>query len=165
MHSQRVFIAHVDIALRRANGIGADQHAFQHQMRIAFEQASVHIGARVAFIGIADYVLGLTSCLAGRLPLPAGWKTTAAASPQIGLFHLFDHSLGLHAGQGLGKAAVAADCKIVVDACRVDIAVHPEDIARLALVKRHIMLIDNFLLCGRVDVGQAVDDFAGKHGL
>ena len=42
------------IALGRTDGIGGNQHAFEHAVRIAFEHAAIHERAGIAFVGIAD---------------------------------------------------------------------------------------------------------------
>src|SRR5664280_986899 len=39
---QRIFGAHVDETLGSADGIGGDGHAFQHAVRVAFQDAAVH---------------------------------------------------------------------------------------------------------------------------
>ena len=54
---QRVLGAHVDVALRGADGVAGDDHALQHRVRIALQDRAVHEGAGVALVGVADDVL------------------------------------------------------------------------------------------------------------
>ena len=51
---QRILVADVDDALGGAGGEGADEHPLDDAVRIAFEQAAVHVGAGVALVGVAD---------------------------------------------------------------------------------------------------------------
>ena len=141
LDGQGVLVAHVDVALAGADGIGADDHPLQHRMGVAFQQAAVHVGAGVALVGVADHVLGIAFGLAGGIPLPAGGKPAAAAAAQVGGDHLVHHRLGRHAAEHLGQGAVAADGQVVLDAGRVDQAVHAEDQAHLLFVKRHVVLV------------------------
>ena len=51
-------------------------------MGIALEDAPVHEGPGVAFIGIADDVLDVTRGLPAKLPFEPGGKAGAAPAPQ-----------------------------------------------------------------------------------
>ena len=75
LDGQRIFGAHVDEALLRADRVGGDRHAFEHAVRIALQHAAVHEGARVAFVGVADDVLLLLAGLGDRAPLQARWDS------------------------------------------------------------------------------------------
>ena len=47
---QRIFGAHIDVAFGCAHRIGGDHHAFEHAVRIAFEDAAIHERAGIAFV-------------------------------------------------------------------------------------------------------------------
>ena len=63
----RVLGPHVDVALLRADGVGADHHAFEHGMGVALEGAPVHEGAGVALVRVADDIFMIAgACLQKR---------------------------------------------------------------------------------------------------
>ena len=69
VHGQRILGAHVDDALGGAHHVAADDHAFQQGVRIAFDLVAVHVGAGIAFVGIADDEFLVGRGLAQELPL------------------------------------------------------------------------------------------------
>ena len=56
LDGQRVLVPDIDESRRRADGFGPDDHPFDDRMRVGFEDAPVHEGARVAFVAVADEV-------------------------------------------------------------------------------------------------------------
>ena len=60
LHGKRILRPDVDVAVRRADGIGADDHALDHRMGISLDDRPVHERARVALVGVADEVLDRT---------------------------------------------------------------------------------------------------------
>jgi hypothetical protein len=80
-NGQGIFVSDVDIALFGPDGVGADEHALEDAMRISLHQASIHVGARVSLVGIADDVLQVALGLPRQLPFQAGQEAgpTAAA--------------------------------------------------------------------------------------
>ncbi len=81
LDGQGILIAHINVAMGGADGVGTDDHPLQNGVRIAFQQAAVHIRTRVPFVGVADDVLGLALGLAGGIPFPTGGKSAAAPPP------------------------------------------------------------------------------------
>ena len=77
--------AHVDEALVRADGVGGDGHAFEHAVRIAFQDAAVHERAGVAFVGVADDVFLARSASWRPCPTSGRWEARAAAAAQAAL--------------------------------------------------------------------------------
>ena len=53
---QRIFGADINESLGRADGVGGDGHAFEDAVRVAFQNATVHERAGVAFVGVANDV-------------------------------------------------------------------------------------------------------------
>ena len=82
LDGQRVLGPQVDVALLRADGIGADGHALDEAVRVALQDRAVHEGAGVALVGVADDVLDVALGLAGELPLETGGEAGAAAAAQ-----------------------------------------------------------------------------------
>ena len=83
LDGQRVLVADVDDALGGAGGEGADEHALDDAVRVALEDAAVHVGAGVALVGVADQELAAAVGLVGQqLPLQAGGEAGAAAAAQ-----------------------------------------------------------------------------------
>jgi hypothetical protein len=158
LDSQGILVAHIDVAMGGADGIGTDDHPLQNGVGIALKKAAVHIGTRVAFVGVADDVLGLALGLAGGIPFPAGGESTAAPSPQFGGDDLIDHLLGLHLVQGLGQGAVTANRQVVFDAGGFDQPVHAEYQAHLLFVKGHFVFFYNLGFGHGIFVKEPVDD-------
>ena len=80
LHRQRILGAHINDALRSARHIPRDDHSLQQGVGIAFDLVAVHVGARVAFVGIADDVFRCALRFGEELPLQAGGVTGAAAA-------------------------------------------------------------------------------------
>ena len=81
---QRILAADVEESLPGADGVGADQHAFEDGVRIAFQNGAVHVRAGRTFVGVANDVLQVALGLPGELPfLPGGeGRPAAAAEPE-----------------------------------------------------------------------------------
>ena len=77
----RVLVAQVDVAVGAAGGPGADQHAFEHPVRIPLQQHPVLEGAGLALVGVDHHQPGLRL---GRddAPLAAGGEARTAQAPQ-----------------------------------------------------------------------------------
>ena len=120
LDGERVLGAHVDVALVGADRIGADRHALDHRVRVAFEHGAVHEGTGVALVGVAEDVLDVGLLLLREAPLEAGRETGAAAAAQARGEDLVDDLLGRHVGERLGEGAVAVAGDVVLDAQRVD---------------------------------------------
>jgi len=83
LDGQRVFVADIENAVRGARCVGANQHALQDAVRVALEHAAVHVGSRVAFIGVAYEVFAMCAgLLCQQFPFKARGKTRAAAPPK-----------------------------------------------------------------------------------
>ena len=134
-------------------------------MGVPLQEAPVHVGAGIAFVGVADDVLGIALGLPRRIPLPAGGETSAAAAPEVCLDHLLDDRFGLHPREGLPQGAVAADGQVILQALGIDLAVLPEDQTGLLLVEGDVVLVDHLLTRGGIDVAEPVDDLALQDGL
>ncbi|OQC18537.1 MAG: hypothetical protein BWX70_03487 [Verrucomicrobia bacterium ADurb.Bin070] len=104
-------------------------------MGVALKRRTVHVGTRVALVGVADHVL-LPGGLHGReRPLLAGGEARAAAAAQAGLRDLINHILWLHFEEHLFKRLVAVAGDVFVDLIRVDHAAVTQHDAKLLLVE------------------------------
>ena len=117
---ERVLGAAVDDAFVRADRAGADRHAFDDALRVAFKLGAVHECARVAFVGVAHDVFLVAGSLLAELPLEAGGEARAAPSADAGFLDLLDDLVGGHLGERLGEGAPAIHGDIFVDALGVD---------------------------------------------
>jgi hypothetical protein len=165
VHGERIFVAHVNVALPAADGVRADDHAFEHEVRVAFEQRAIHERAGVAFVGVAQHVLRFARRLAAAFPLHPGREPAAAAPAQVGFLDLGDDLFGLHRTERLGQTGVAARGDVVLDVGRIERAVVAEHQPALVLIERHLMLVREFFAGRGVNVKQPVDDLAGQHRL
>ena len=120
IHGQVIFTPAIDVADAGAHGVAGDGHAFQHPVGIAFHDVAVLDGAGLAFIGVADDVLGGDGAGPGEGPLEPGGEAGAAPAPEAGVLHRVHH-LFRGQGQGLFQAVVAAPFQIGVQAQRIDL--------------------------------------------
>ena len=109
------------------DGSGADGHAFEHGMRVRFQHAPVHERPGVAFVAVADDILGEPFVFSPFLPFLGGGKPGPAAAPQPGEPNFFDNLLGGHLGEDLIEGFVSVLGDIVLDAFRIDGAPVPQD--------------------------------------
>jgi len=79
---QGVFGPHIDEALAGADGVGADDHAFDNAMGVSLQDAPVHVGAGVSLIGVADDILGHPGRLAAAGPFPPCGEASATPPPE-----------------------------------------------------------------------------------
>ena len=127
LDGQRILAADVDEPLAGPDGVGADEHSFEDRVGIALQHGAVHVGPRLAFVGIADHILGVGGGLAGQPPFLPGGKGRAPAAPQPGLDHLLDHRLGRHRADRPQGAAIGAPGDGLVQAHGIDRAAVPQD--------------------------------------
>jgi hypothetical protein len=80
-----------------AHRVRRDRHPFDDDVRVEHQQVAVLAGAGLAFVGIADEVLGARELARHEAPLEAGRKACAAAAAQARRLDLGDHLLGRHA--------------------------------------------------------------------
>ena len=128
-------------------------------MGVAFERRTVHVRARIAFVGVADHVLLALGLLHGEFPLHAGREARAAAAAKAGLQDLLDDVLGLHLEEHLLHRLVAVARNVVLDLLGVDHAAVAEDDAVLLLVERDVRLGDKLLRLLRV-IAETLHDAA-----
>ncbi len=100
LHRDRVLLPHVDEAFVGPDGVGSDDQALQHPVRVAFEQTPVHIGARVALVGVDHHVLDVARGVPRGLPLDAGREAPASAASEFGGLDLVEHLFGRHLEEG-----------------------------------------------------------------
>ena len=79
---QRILGAAVDVTLMGSDRPGGDDHAFQNGVRVRLQDAAVHKGARVAFVGVAQDVFNVAGGSGGKLPFHTGRETSAAAAAE-----------------------------------------------------------------------------------
>src|SRR5207248_11720939 len=101
-----VLAPNIDERRFRTDGIAAQRHAFEHAVRLNFDQLAILECAGLGFVGIARDVLG--AWLVGdEAPLGAAWEARAAAAPQPRGFDLLDDFVGRHRGERLAPAVIA----------------------------------------------------------
>ena len=131
----RALVADVEDAFFRADGERADAHALDDRVRTALHDRAVHERAGVAFVAIADDVLGPFVVAGGTAPFSAGREAGTAFAAQAALFDLRDDFVGRQ-GKGALKAFVAAVRTVLVQAERVDNADVLEHEFVLACIER-----------------------------
>lgn len=112
---ERILGAHIDDALGGAGDIAANQHAFEQRVGIAFDFIAVHVGAGIAFVGVADHEFAVGGGPAEELPFEAGEEAGAAAAAQLGGLDLLDDKLRIGVDQDLVEGLVTADGNVLFD--------------------------------------------------
>ena len=155
---ERVLGAHVHEALVRADRKGADDHALDQRVRVAFEHRAVHERARVAFVGVAQDVLGLVVLLLREAPLHPRGEAGAAAAAQAAGEDLVDDLLGRRRGEHLGERLVALAGDVLLDLERVDDAGVAQHDLHLAVEERDVAHLGLRLVGARGVAHEALDD-------
>ena len=127
------------------DGIAASDHPLQDPMGVGLHDGSIHEGARVALIGIADHIFGLPWSLTSEAPFEASGETRTAPTTQFGLGHFGDDLLWIHLAQNLAQGAIATQCDVVGYRSGVYLAIHVQEERLLFLIEGYIALIDDFL--------------------
>jgi hypothetical protein len=94
---------------------------------------------------------------AGQISFECGGKTGAAAAPEPGRLHLFDHLTGFHLGQRFNQRLVAAGSNVMFDFGGVDPTAVRQDPALLLGIKRDLVAMKNRLEGFGHPIGQPVD--------
>ena len=131
-------------------------------MRIAFEDRPVHERARIAFVGVADDVLGVAGRFAAQFPFHAGRETPAAAAAQTGFFDLANDFFGRPCGEGAGERAVTVTGDVLFDFFWIDDAAVGEHDPDLFAGERQVTKLRDVLnrlrlVGGRFAFGRAAD--------
>ena len=95
-------------------------------MGVALQDAPVHEGPGVAFIGIADDVLDVSRGIPAEFPFEPGGKAGAAPAPQARGLDLGDHLLRGHLGDRLAEGLIASPGDVFFDALGIDEAAIPQ---------------------------------------
>ena len=160
LDGQRVLGAHVDVALMRADRVGADDHALDEAVGIAFEHRAVHERARVALVTVAEHVLHVAGRVVGELPLHAGREAGAAAAAQAAGEHLGDHLLRCHLGEDLGHREVTVAGDVLLDLEGVDHARVAQGDLHLTAEELDVLDLGDGGAAAGVLVDEPVDDTA-----
>ena len=70
-------------------------------MRVALKLVAIHVGAGIAFVGVADEIFPGALCLAQIFELHAGREACTATAAELGLLYLRVHRLGRAMAQHL----------------------------------------------------------------
>ena len=132
-------------------------------MGVALHHRSVHKGARVSFVTVADDVLGSGFLGAHLSPFPPGREAAAAPATQVGFLDLIHDLLAIHVKQSLFKGLVAADGDVLLNGGSVDVAA----------VLQHstgLLFIEGDFFLGFIDlpihlIAQPLDGLAAQNGL
>ncbi len=103
--------AEVNIAGLGANGVSANQRAFDDLVRVIFQQLAVLEGAGFRFIGVDDHVLWPV-LLGDEAPLDAGRKACSTAAADIGGSDRIANLVWRHLAQGLLQPIIAAVLRV-----------------------------------------------------
>jgi len=103
-----------DEGLPRADGVGRDGQAFEHQVRVRPEEPSILERAGFALGGVADDELRGAGIVPDGAPLDPGGEPRAPSSSKAGPADLFDDLLG-RALHSFRQALPATGAEVVVE--------------------------------------------------
>ena len=83
-NSLRIFDAHINISLRRADRISGEDHALDERVRIILHDVAIDVGASIALIGVGHHIFGAGWLRGDGAPFATGGKTRATPPPQSG---------------------------------------------------------------------------------
>lgn len=139
LHGERVLGPHVDEPLVHvSDGMGGDDHPFDHGVGIALEHAAVHERAGISLVSVADDVLGGAVLSPAQFPFPPGWEPGPTPAPEAGPLYLRDHGLRGH-GQGFRERGIPPSPDVVPDVGGIDPTAVAEDDPPLLLVERNLI--------------------------
>ncbi|HPX02027.1 MAG TPA: hypothetical protein PK311_00975 [Syntrophales bacterium] len=155
LNGQGIFGADINDALRCTGGISSYQHAFENAVRIAFEDASVHVRTRVAFVGVANDVFCTAVSLGSeKCPFLSRRKPGSPPSPQSGCDDLLENKFRVTSGEGFGERQIPPVSYVIMDTDRVDLFVSAHDGSQLFFEKRKLVLLLDGFSCFGIDVKQ-----------
>ena len=138
---QRIFFANVDNTLGRARCKGSNNHSFNDGVRVAFEQAPVHIGPGVALIGVADEILAATVRLLGQeFPFETGLKPRPAPAAQARGLYLLNHPPGITPAEDVSHSDVAVILDVIEKTNGIAFLVTRKKRANLLFKERNVAL-------------------------
>jgi len=160
---QGILRPHVHDAFRGGGSVGAHEHPLDDAVRVALQDAAVHVRPGVSLVGVAHNVLAPAARLSGQqLPFQAGGESPAPAAAQARSLHLPHHPFGVGPGQHLLQRLVSSLGDIVVDAGRVDLLAGTQDGALLMSEEGDLLPPVVGLARVRVTVQQVFGIAAGK---
>jgi hypothetical protein len=131
-------------------------------MRIAFENAAIHVSTGIAFVGVTEHVTLISRSLAGEIPFHPGREARAAATAQPGAFHFVDHIVRRHAVEHFAERLIDADVKRLVDAFGINPAAVAQNDFGLLLEEVDVVdTSDRFIAFG-IASDQPIDYFSAN---
>jgi hypothetical protein len=164
-HGEGILLPHVDVPPAGTDGVRPDDHSLDDAVRVALEEAPVHVGAGVPLVGVADDVFFISLGFSRESPLVARREPRPAPSPQRRVHDFLDDLVRGHRGKRLAKSAITADGEVILEARWVDHAVSAEDEPALLQVEGHFLLVLYFLARIRILVQQILENPVVHHRL
>ncbi len=119
---QRIFGADIEIAFVSADSGGGNSHALQNAKGVGFHQHTIHKGAGIAFVAVANDVFFVGLCFVDGKPFQIGGESAAAAAAQAGAFDFRQYGLGITLLQALHEGGKTTVCLVFFNVQRVGVA-------------------------------------------
>src|SRR5512139_3566138 len=130
----------IDVSVTSSDGISTNDHSLQNRVRITFQEASVHIGAWISLVAVADDILDFPWSLPTVFPFLTGRKSCSSSSSQIRGFYFIDDLLRSQFKNGFRQCLIAAYSNIILYLCRLDQTIISQDQPILGFIKRNLFL-------------------------
>ncbi len=110
-----IFATDIDVPLLGTDSIGANKHSLDNAVGVTLQQGPIHVGARIAFIRVADDELLFSRRSPAGGPFLPGQKPPAPATSQTRFLDRVNDLLRGHFGKDLFQSLVATDGYVVID--------------------------------------------------
>ena len=146
MHRDRIFCAHINIALVRTDGVAGNRHCLKHRVRVALQNGAIHKRAGVALVRVTDDIFLFGNGIFRKGPFQTRGEAAAAAAAQPAVKDCLNDIVRRHGGEHLSERRIAVHGDIFVDILRVDHAAVSQRNALLRFIEGCIVQGDIDLL-------------------
>ena len=126
-----------------AHGPAGNRHALQNPVRVALENAAVHEGAGIAFVGVANDISDRRKLPRDEFPLQTGGVARSTAAAQPALLDLGDNLCRRHLRRRAQQRLISAHGDVIGDAFGIDLAGIRQDDAPLTGKERMVGFDDS----------------------
>jgi len=120
--------------------VGGDNHALYDGLRVSLEDRTIHKGARISFIAVANHIFRGCLCLQSGFPFASGRETATTPSPQAGIFDDINNLLRGVVLENMCQGLITIHRKIITDIFRIDRTASSKNYPGLAIVEGNIVL-------------------------
>ena len=154
---QGILLTYVDKTVRRPHRPSPDDHPLDDCVGVGLDDAAIHEGAGVPFVGVADHELDVAGLCSRDLPLRPRGEPGAPLSTQPRLLDLVDDLFWSHRVERLVECEIALAGNGFIDVLRVDQAPVAKRDQLLLLEELNVIHLGDRLGLPRLAIQQSLD--------